>query len=377
MRTIFAFVIFIASIGCTTIDNLEPNQTETFLKFYSETNEMNSKDLAVLSDGYLILSTYNETSSLLLKTDLNGNKLWAQAFDNFQGNSLAVLDDGYILIGDRINNDKDSTYMQLIKTNTSGESPILTQVGNGSQHGTAVTISSNQEVYALGYSTSGDSVMLLAYQSDLSQRLWFRQYRSSISSKSIYEKDNGNITWLSYSDINGGIHKLTLADVIPDNESPVDDNPLFNEKVFSNLDGDIAKIPTGFAVVQTILENGKSKIGLSIGSDETVLELGSPNSNFVSGSITDASNGLLIAASTDNHDENERTDKDLLLLEVNYNGTVKSNGINITYGGAGDEIPVRIRKTNDGGYVVLGTSINSKGAQQTFLLKTNSKGALN
>lgn len=380
MRYIFVYIVLIAFSSCS-IDDLEPNQTETFLKFYSETNAMNSKDLAVLSDGYLILSTYSETSTLLLKTDLNGNKLWAQSYDNFQGNSLAVLDDGYILIGDGINSSKDSTYMQLIKTNSSGESPVLAQIGNGFQHGTAVNLTSNNEIIALGYSTSGDpdSIMLLAYQADLSKRLWFRQYPLNIPSKTVYETEQGNLTWLSYSDVNGTINRLSFTDVIPDYAGPVDNNPLFIDEEFSNFDGDIAKIPTGFAVAQTILDNGKSKIGISVGSDDTILELENPNSttvhNFISGSIVNATNGLLIAASTDEH-EDTRTDKDLLLIEVNYNGTLKTNGINITYGGIGDEIPVRIRNTNDGGFAVLGTSINSKGAQQTFLLKTNSKGTL-
>lgn len=74
MRYIFVYIVLIAVSSCS-IDDLEPNQTSTFLKFYSETNAMNSKDLAVLSDGYLILSTYSETSTLLLKTDLNGKSV--------------------------------------------------------------------------------------------------------------------------------------------------------------------------------------------------------------------------------------------------------------------------------------------------------------
>lgn len=386
MRNKLLYIVFLFSLGCTTIDKLAPNQTKTFLKFYSETNQMISKDLAVLNDGFLILSTYGD-STLLLKTDLNGNKLWAQSYSFFIGNSVAVLNDGYIVIGDGINNQTNpvQTYMSLINTNSDGEVITTTHIGEGFQHGTAVTFSSANEIIALGYidqhglnNSLGDSIILAAYDEGLSSRQWLRQYPLSISSKSVYENNTGNLTWLSYTNINGAINDLTFTDVAPDSENPEINDPIFDQSIFTNLDGDLIKIPTGFAIAQTISENGQSKIGISVGSDQTILELGS--ANYISGSLTNTGNGLLIAASSDEHpneDENARTDRDLWLLEVNYNGTVKSNGINMTYGGIGNEIPVRIHKANDGGYIVLGTSINSKGAQQTFLLKTNNKGELN
>ena len=137
-------------------------------------------------------------------------------------------------------------------------------------------------------------------------------------------------------------------------------------------------------MVQSITRNGESKIGYSSlinGSidSESIIDSGEfETGNYNGYTLTNTLNGILIAATTDKHiGEEARTDLDLLLLELDINGNIIDEGINETFGGIGDEIPIRIRKTSDGGYIILGTSNNSKGAQQTFLLKTNSKGLLN
>ena len=383
----------IIAAGCNTIANLEPNQTETFLKFYSETNEMESKDLVVLNDGYLILSTYSESNTLLLKTDLLGNKIWAQSFGNFQGSSLAVLNDGYIIIGDGINEDNDSTFMQLIKTDIDGNFGTLTNIGTGAQHGSAVILTSDSEIVALGYTSTGqlndtdDStyVISVGFNTDLIQT-WDTVRTNPVNSvdivpsKSIYEANNGDLTWISYSSQDEVTTNLDFTAIPPNSESPSGNLPLFNEFNISNDPGDFVQTPIGFAMVQTVIHNGQQKIGLTttlngIISEEEIISL---DGNSMAVSLTTTGNELLIIATTDVHpNETGRTDLDLLLLEVNYKGEVKPNGINVTFGGDGDEIPVRIRRTNDGGYAILGTLINTKGARQTFLLKTNNKGALN
>lgn len=392
MRIAIAYILFIAIIvvGCTTIDKLEPNQTETFLKFYSETNEMESRDLIVLDDGYLILSTYSESSTLLLKTDVSGNKLWAQSFDNFQGSSLTEVDDGYILIGDGINDQSDSTYMQLIKTNkTDGQITTTTQVGYGAQHGSAVMLTSTNEIIGLGYTSSGqlndddDTTYVIVTGFDLNLIQTWNSVRSNpvldvdiIPSNSIYEANDGRLTWISYSSEDEINTNLNFTAIYSDNSSPDFNTRLFNNYAVSNFIGDFVKTPVGFAVLQTVDDNGLNNIGITTSvngvlSDDASISLGG---NSIASSITNSNNGLLIAAS---HIESGQTDADLVLFEVEYNGQIRANGIDVSYGGDGDELPIRIRRTNDGGYIILGTLINTKGARQSFILKTNNKGALN
>ncbi len=389
MQNAFFYTLFIGTIiiGCKSIDNLEPNQTNTFLKFYSETDKMESKDLLVLDDGYLILSTYSATSTLLLKTDVQGNKIWADSLANFQGNSLAQTNDGYIIIGDSINTEAGTTFMQLIKTTK--DNGIRTEsvfIGTtGVEHGSAVTVTSTDQVISLGYTadSSGDSIILMSYDSKLVD-VWPapRKYLSELPANSIYD-NNGLITWISYY---ANQSSMSITTTLHDTEGNESNPTLLNGQTLANTSGDLAKTPAGYSVVQTINSNGESKIGYSSLingqiSSETILTSGEfETGNYNGYTLTNTLNGMLIAATTDKHvgqGEEARTDQDLLLLEVDINGFIVLEGINQTFGGIGNEIPKRIRKTADGGYAILGTSTNSKGGQQTFLLKTNSKGELN
>jgi len=380
--TLIIICIFFLWTSCTSIENLEPNQTSTFLKFYSETNTMNSRDLLALEDGYLILSIYDESNTLLLKTDLSGNKLWASSLDNFKGNALAEVDDGYIIIGDRIDTQTASTLMELIKTNkTDGTIKNTTTIGDGFQHGSAITTSSTGGLIASGYTSAAnkDSIIIMEYDNNLN-RNWSapRQYSNSSPSKSIYEQDS-LISWLSYSNQNQSVN-ITEANI--DRESPKWDNRLFDTETAANFNGDIALLNTGYAIIQTITRI-EAKIGVAFYNDgiissEVIINNGAfASGNYTAASLINIDNGILVIATTDVHTgDKDRKDTDLLLLELNYDGTVKSAGINETFGGFGDEIPMRIRKTIEGEYVILGTVVNTKGAQQTFLLKTNKKGRL-
>ena len=385
---IYMAIILVVASSCTSIDKLEPNQTETFLKFYSETNEMESKDLIVLNDGYLVLSTYSSSSTLLLKTDLLGNKLWAQSFDDFLGSSLTTIDDGYILIGDGINTENDSTYMQLIKTDFNGAIIADTQVGYGAQHGSAVMLSSTNEIIGLGYTSSGqlndtnDTTYIITTGFDTNLNQTWAKVRSNpvlnvdiTPSNSIYEADNGNLTWVSYSSDDEVFTNINFTAISPDSETPGGNLPLFTANTISNNIGDFVKTPVGFAVLQTVNENG-NKIGVTTSINGVVSDVSIITSaqSTIASSLTNSTNGLLIAAS---QKESASSDANLLLLEVDINGQVKNNGINVLYGGDGDETPIRIRRTNDGGYVILGTLTNTKDAKQTFILKTNNRGALN
>ncbi len=385
MRIALIYIAGFIMASCTSIDNLEPNQTNTFLKFYSETNTMESKDLLVLEDGYLILSTYTDTTTMLLKTDLLGNKLWARSLPYFQGSSLAETPEGYIIVGDSINSENGTSFMQLFKTTKDNGTLIKSAfIGTGTQHGAAVTFTENNEIIALGNTASflNKSILLVGYNTNL-EEIWPapREYLSEFTAHTVYDK-NGLITWLSYNTSNNS--RVSLTTVLHDNEG-VESNPtLLNNQKLANTTGNLTKTPGGYAVVQSVLINGKSKIGYSslingiINAENVINEGEFETGNYTAYALTRTLNGLLIAATTDVHlGEGARTDKNLLLLEIDINGEPVLGGINQTYGGIGEEIPISIRKTADGGYAVLGTSINSKEAQQTFLLKTNSKGELN
>jgi len=388
MKNALIFFAFLLFSGCKSIDKLTPNQTETFLKFYSETDQMNAKDLLVLDDGYLVLGTDTDNSSILLKTDLSGNKIWAISLTDFQGKSLTLVEDGYIIIGDGIY-DTNLTLMQLIKTDISGtitNSTALGQdttfIGHGYYHGTALTYTSANEVIALGYvdnPISNAYVLLMGFNLDLSNK-WFlpRSFKVTGEDKipypSIYESNNGDLTWLNFTE-SAPNNKLDFATTPPDTDIPNANRILFSTLSLVNTPGDFVKTSVGYVATQTIRSGTQNTIGITSFNQNILSEntLSFEEGNYQAVSVTNTPNGLLLAALTTT---TARTDSDLMLLEVGYDLKVKTDGININYGGLGNEIPVRIRNAKDGGYAILGTLINTKGAQQLFLLKTNKKGAL-
>lgn len=380
MRKLLFYVLGISVLGCTSIANIEPNQKNSFLKFYAETNQMDAQDLLVLDDGYLIIATYSQTNSLLLKTDAQGNKLWADSLGNFLAHSISIVSDGYIIAGQGINTQTaNQSYMQLIKADlTDGAILATVATGNGNQTGTAVTANDTNDIYALGYSTN-DSIIVQNYTSDLTLQ-WQRNYASTSSAKTIIEQQ-GFVHFLHYTNTASAL-SLKFAQT-SDSESPVTDQPLFNGATILNTNAELTETSSGFAVCQTLQQNtSESKIGIAflnngVLTSENVLNDGAfAEGNYTSGALVNTGNSLLLAYATDLHADGGRSDFDLGLIELNYDGTPTELGFSLNYGGIGNELPVRVRKTNDGGYIILGNSINSKGARQVFVLKTTSNGLL-
>ncbi len=381
---LYAGILSIFALSCTPIAKLEPNQKNSFLKFYAETNQMEAQDVQVVEDGYVIVAWYNSSSSVLIKTDLLGNKLWAVSLDNFLAKSIAIVSDGYIIAGDGINTQTASqTFMQLIKTNqVDGTITGTATFGNGSQFGAAVTNGASNSLFALGYSAN-DSVMLHNYDANLN-RQWQRAYAATTTSQTIIEENN-LLHFLTYTKVNNSL-ALHFTRAAYDAESPTTNLPLFNEVSIADTKAELSETAAGYAVCQTIRQtNNQTKVGIAyvsngvLGSEYILNEGEFAEGNYLAGSVIDTGTGLLVAYATNRHpnpQDASRTDYDLALTEVNFDGTPTNTGIALSYGGIGDEIPVRVRKTNDGGYLILGNSTNSKGAKQLFLLKTNNQGLL-
>lgn len=381
--------------GCKAIDSIEPNQKETFLKVYGETNETIAKDILVLDDGYLILGSYDSVS-VLLKTDLKGNKQWANSFTNFVGNGLAEVNGGYILVGDSINSEAvPSTSMQLIQTDLSGQKVnSVAFLSSTAIAGIAAIFTSDEEIAVLGHKIYSndvyESTILVGYSSDLVE-VWQTEYGGvntlQVPYHSLFENTNGNLTWASFEvDFNPTKISVHAPFVQPGDQTPVGNTYLFNNQQFNATVGSFVQTPVGFALTQTINIGNEQRIGVTTYNqntsfDEYVLDtLEFQEGNYFPTAIANTPNGLLISGQTDNFKDSSsegRTDMDLFVVEVGYNGIPKSSGINNTFGGLGNEQPVRIKNTSDGGYLILGNLTNTKGATQLFLLKLNNKGELN
>lgn len=395
-KNIFYIIGFVIFIGCKSIDSIEPNQTETFLKIYGETNNTAARDLLVEDDGYLILMSH-DTVSILLKTDLNGNSVWANSYSNFIGNGLAKIDGGYILIGDSINTEATpTTTMKLIKTDLSGNLENSVSLSTGTALvGLAATVASTGDIVALGRqvytSDVYETTVLMGYSSDL-QETWqsYKEYGAVNTLESpyhsIYENPDGSITLATVSvNTQVAFHGITTY---PDNESPIAVPKLLEGAAIVNTTlakGGLVQTPVGYALTQVVNVNGEDKIGVSL-FDQTVFNnyfidtLSFDAGNYIPIAMTNTPNGLLIAGQTDQYKDGAdgtRSDKDLFIAEVGYDGKPRTSSMYNTFGGLSDESPVKIRNAPDGGYLILGDLENTKGAVQVFLLKVNSKGDLN
>lgn len=382
--------------GCTSIEKMDPHQEATFLKIYGETNNTLAKDLLVEDDGYVITGTAYDTATVIFKTDLQGNKIWATSIPVFTAEGITKVEDGYILLGNSIT-DSDTTFMKLFKVDFSGNTladdslripaPCIAR---------AVTYTSANEVVVVGYGSFGNSytsTVVMGYNSDLTEK-WNQPRYFGVSGftrvpyRSVYETNIGNnIVWLNFSYQNGvaeSENSIEASFVAPDSDIPYASPFLLNGNKINVTASDFIKLPVGYALAQTIENtNQEFKIGVSIFDqssqplDENIIDI---TGNYQPTSLANTPNGILIAGLTNQYKDggsDTRTDPDLFVIEVDYNGSIKPNGINNSFGGLGQENPVRVRNAPDGGYLILGDLGNTKGAIQIFLLKINSKGELN
>ncbi|MCB0856335.1 MAG: hypothetical protein KDD63_29150, partial [Bacteroidetes bacterium] len=283
-------------------------------------------------------------------------------------------------------------YMNLLKTDSEGNriasaSPPI----SSPSYGYAITKTANDEIVVVGNSGSDtqSSAVLMGYQTDLSAN-WSSPQVYGVANMakepyhSVFETNTGDLAWVS---ITKGTQTALIESsfVEPDNDRPVGGTTLFLGRSvdLSGNAGDFIKLPVGYAATQAIDVNSLTKIGVSFFDQseltENTLSL-QEDKNYFPTSICRSANGLLIASYSDYHEnssDNNRSDYDLFLIETDFDGQPKANGISGSFGGSGNEIPVRLRNAADGGFLVLGSVTNSKGAVQIFLLKVDSQGKLN
>lgn len=163
MRSLIYTPLLLALVlaSCNKYD-IQPEQAEGFIKFYSSTLSESAFDVKETSDGgYIAIgTTVEETSGLrdlyLVKTDQYGNEeSWSPAtiggeFDDV-GTSIQVVSDGYIILGYSKQTDSTEYDMYLVKTDLQGN--VLWEKWSGDasdERGTNLQITSAGEYLAAG-----------------------------------------------------------------------------------------------------------------------------------------------------------------------------------------------------------------------------------
>jgi hypothetical protein len=376
--------------SCANLEELEPVQKDSFVKYFGNQGNNVAVDLEVLDDGYLILATNEngvDKSTILFKTDLLGNTLWAEKYADITGNDLEATPNGYFFIGDSIKTNNLSTSMSLIKTDLLGKmvNNVVAEATNSSYHGTAVTFSSKQEVVIQGYAeyAGGDTTFTMGYTANLDPA--WQQMRKlaalnteQVTSRSIYEVDETGEGFMYLSTIDPAELSPDLAHVAVDADAtqPVAGGLLFSNRNLASTEGDFIPSSQGFTAVKTLNTGGGSSIGLShftIMGELQNYSIGTDGFNYFAHSVSRTNDGELIILGS----KGTTIDTDFYIIKVGYDGLIHSEfGFENTIGGIGRETGAAIKQAGDGGYIFTGTLENVNDTKLIVLIKVNGKGEL-
>jgi len=393
MGKIAIFIATLFSFAACDLNKLEPAQTKAFMKYFGDNGNTTGVDLLKLDDGYLLLGNNElagQTTAILIKVDFNGNQLWVRDFPDNTGSALVLSTDGYFIIGDGIDSSNpQDTRMSLIKTNLDGDEISSVSIGepNIDYHGTALTISTANEVVVSGYIEDplvSNFTFLFGYNLDLSPSGWtlrkFPVNNPLETSSTLLENTNGNFVWTSLVNTSSGM-KLNAVEAAQDSESPIDNTPLLGTLSAS---ADIAKFNstnTGAVLVQSI--TGPNRIAFSRyeGGTEKIYTIQEEGNSLFAQAVVQSTgdNEYVVLGNTDKHTNGSdtRSDLDFYLTKVGADGTVnKDRGFTKIIGGTGNETGAAIVEADDGGYVFLGTMKNTNEVELMVLVKVNSKGEL-
>ncbi len=387
-RYLLYITVFLLTTSCS-LNDLEPTQTQAFMKFYGEDGNTRARDLARLADGYLLLGVNTgrdgSISSLLIKTDLQGNRLWAIQLPNIDGKALTVTANGYFIAGDSINGNNLPAAMALIKTDTEGNNRQYTSLSG--LRGSGILAAASGEIIVSGYQNDGDSIFLAGYTSDLTQswgpQKWGTSNTQRITFGNMLEAGNGDIIWATGNQEAGNNYSISAMITPADNtqhRGQLDD--LFPGMTVLSQTGGLAKAPIGAMITQTIrlADTGKTAVALAMFSTSgSIAPVGEPlvfseagNDVYGNAAITASDGSIVVLGYTDKRVDGNgaRTDYDLYVRKTGTTGFTR------IIGGTGNETGSALVQATDGGLVILATMTNTNDVDLMMLVKLTREGKL-
>ena len=420
------FVILISSLyGCSNIEDAEQTERETFIHFYEGTTGYNGIMATESSakDGFIIVGNIQknsqETDVIVIKTDLLGNTIWSQTIPDSEVSFVKSLDDGYLVVGDRIDFNPDAdriseinnTDAQLIKMDLDGNiiqeffrrDSVITSTDTLriDNHGSAVNIDAAGNMILLGsfknpVGTNFEKSFVLSIDPSF-QIEWSQEYtlqnRDYINTRSIHLTQNNNLLWASTSSIlSQNLSRSYLSVLYTGENSTFKNNDLYGENDSRNHSvSDINQSGFNYGVVGTYAETNNenaniyfllvNSTGSIIGGSERyfdgaagVLENRDLSESQDEGKAITGTNdgGFVIAGSLASTPTIGNGAKDIILIKLDAFGNLVWNKL---IGASGDEDVNSIFETSDGGLLICGTN-TVNGLATIFLIKTNRNGEI-
>lgn len=415
-----SILLVITSMGCKNFDNAPTAALSSFIHIYENASDLEGQMAVEDSDGgYIIAGNLivdaNHSDIILIKTDNVGNELWESTIPNGIVSSILSTDDGYLVAGDSIQynpqstniSEIDNTFARLVKMDKSGHvvnqfirsDSIVSLHLHVDYHGSAVNVADNGDIYFLGsfkgpVSPDYEQTFVSVLDGNL-QTKWTQSYqlqdRDYNNCHTISIDQNGDLIWgaTSYkSSQNVASAYLTIIHIAPN--STFKDWALFGENDGRNhFASDLEPTGIGFAVVGTYAENNGQNGNIYFvrvsqngdivdgteryfdGVDITLQDRDQSKSEDSGDAVTATyDGGYVIGGHMQSTPNKGNGGTDILLIKIDAFGNHVWDRL---IGGTGDESVSSIRETSDHGILICGTNVIS-GLSTIVLIKTDQNG---
>ncbi|MBL0744961.1 hypothetical protein [Chryseolinea lacunae] len=432
MKKLFTLAILSSLLltACKNLDDAPVTKRNTFMHFYEGANSYVASDVAITGDGYIVAGTINipgnapTTKIVVIKTDLLGHPEWEKIIDGGASSSIVVTPNGYILVGDSIQLNPNSTnipdlenyWSRLIRMDKSGA--ILSdrsfakkvtankEVTHVDFHGDGLTLDDQGNLISLGtYKFPGASefAYIAALNPTSLDTVWSKVYnylqRDYINTRSVYYS-NGKVMWgATVAGSAGNFTSSYLSLPVVEENSVFVNSDYFGQTTEQSLVlKDLQPSPIGFGGVGTYAgTDGKKGNIFFIRTDKqgnfqketahyydgvtesvAVSDPTSSGSEDTGETLTPTRDGGFILAGTlETTPLRGNGGKDIWLIKVDAYGAPVWDKI---IGGPTNEIVSSIREDADGSLVICGTlrdaAEETGGLSSIFLIRTDSQGEL-
>jgi hypothetical protein len=422
------FYIFIGLLllsSCQNLEDAEPTERDTFIKFYSSSINLQTTVAKLDTDGgYIIagnlITGVEDRTILIIKTDLHGTKIWETTLPEAEVNDILPLENGYFIIGTRIKLSRVSSDISELR-NT--QALVLYMDKNGNIAENKFTVSDTLRVdgkklhidyegNSLNLDPDGNLILLtsveppstdtqenfkktelIAIHPETLDIIWRQTYgqvnRRYDNCNSLLTTNSGNYIWSSTSTE----EQLGITDNYISVQYAPANKILTNADLFGENDPDnhiakdFKKSVLNFGVVGTYLptneantnifffrvdQNGSVVDGSERYYDGILLSLNNRSESETQdegNAITGLSDGGFVLAGTMTTIENG---KDIILIKIDaYGNFIWSRQL----GGPDDEEAKSITETVNGSLLITGTN-TVKGQSSIMLIKTDSNGKI-
>lgn len=377
-------VLFI--ISCNDEQEAGLGDTDTYIKFFGATHSDIAYTSQQTADGGCVLLGTTEIDNegqkvfkiKVIKVDHNGNQLWQKVYPPFEmdqsdyqtswtGRSIIVVDDGYIIVGDSIKSDQSDP------NQTTNSSLLVMKINDSPTDNTIVSSSAMNYEDIIGTPSPID-YDLLDYD---------------VQGLDLIQDSQGNLRTISNILKDGQVIGTLFNKLNPD--LTFDLNCLYESGENFNIVKSLIEKKSGeFAYggtdIKESLENPKlilTPACQDISSNGGDLLIDNPSFNFTAGQVIATDIGFAMVGTT--VASTQKTNVFFALFDIN--GAVRPNSLQIYTDPDKNQIGISdisddedeqgrtITRTNDGGFMIAGSTLaDTAGELDILLIKTDGLG---